>query len=353
MSGQYAPTGPVAWEPRDTEEQRMQQRSIVRVVAGVVLAAVAAGVSFNQDVSTAAAERGNGQFTFALIGDVQYGPEGEEKFPALLADINADRTLSFVVHDGDFKNGSSLCSDAVFDNRLESFNQFAAPLIYVPGDNEWTDCHRVNNGAYDPLERLAHLRELFFPTDQSLGQRTLTLERQSNDPAFALYRENVRWVKHDILFVGLHIVGSNNNLGRTPAADAEYAARNAANLAWLHESFALATERRYRAVMLIIQANPNFEGTPAQRTGFNDFLTALEADTLAFDGPVVLVHGDSHYFRIDKPLVAGATRRRIERFTRVETFGETDNHWLHVTVAPTNPNVFVFDQRIVAANVVN
>jgi hypothetical protein len=297
-------------------------------------------------------DRGHGRFTFALIGDVPYGAEGEEKFPSLLADINADRTLAFVVHDGDFKNGSSLCSDAVFYNRLDLFNAFAAPLIYVPGDNEWTDCHRANNGAYDPLERLAFLRTVFFPTDQSLGRKTLTLTRQSTSPGYSLYRENVRWALHDVLFVGLHVVGSNNNLGRTPVADAEYAARNTANLAWLSESFALAADRGYRGVMLIIQANPGFELAAAQRTGFNDFLALLEAETLSFGKPVVLVHGDSHYFRMDKPLAGRVSRRRIEHFTRLETFGENDNHWVHVTVEPGSANVFRFDPRIVAANAV-
>jgi hypothetical protein len=295
---------------------------------------------------------GDGAFRFALIGDMPYGPEGEAKFPAVIADINADRTLAFVAHDGDIKNGSSLCSDAMFANRLELFNSFAAPLIYVPGDNEWTDCHRANNGAYDPLERLAHLRALFFPTDDSLGSRTMTLERQSANPLYADYPENVRWVVKNVMFAGLHVVGSNNNRGRTPAADLEYAARNTATLAWLHETFAIATERGHKAVMLVIQANLSFDLPPAQRTGFNDFVAALQAETIAFGLPVVLVHGDSHYFRIDKPMIATTSGRRVENFTRVETFGENDNHWLHVTVAPGNPNVFVFDQRIVAVNLV-
>ena len=240
----------------------------------------------------------------------------------------------------------------MFANRLERFNEIAHPLIYVPGDNEWTDCHRANNGAYDPIERLAYLRDLFFPTDESLGARTLTLERQSAEPQYALYRENVRWVVKNVMFAGLHVVGSNNNLGRTPAADAEYAARNAATVSWLHDTFDLATAQGHKAVMLVIQANPNFDLPPAQRTGFNDFLAALEAETLAFEKPVVLVHGDSHYFRIDKPMLGTISRRRVENFTRVETFGENDNHWLRVTVEPGNPNVFVFDQRIVAANLV-
>jgi hypothetical protein len=327
---------------------------IVRAISTAVVLSLALASTVVSQSSAFRESRteGHGHFSFGLIGDMPYGPEGDLKFPNVLADINADRTLAFVVHDGDFKNGSSLCSDAVFDNRLDLFNRFAHPLIYVPGDNEWTDCHRANNGSYDPLERLAALRALFFGTDDSLGQRTIPLERQSSDPRYSSYRENVRWTVHDVLFVGLHVVGSNNNLGRTPAGDAEYAARNAATLAWLREAFAIATREQRRAVMLIVQANPGFELPAIQRTGFNDFLALLESETIAYGRPVVLVHGDSHYFRIDKPMIGTNSRRRVENFTRVETFGESDNHWLHADVDPTSPNVFVFDQRIVAANLI-
>ena len=66
---------------------------------------------------------GNGRFTFALIGDMPYGPEGELKFPNTIADINRDRNLSFVVHDGDIKNGSSLCSNEMFFNRLDALQR--------------------------------------------------------------------------------------------------------------------------------------------------------------------------------------------------------------------------------------
>lgn len=325
-----------------------------RHAAAAVIFCTALGTTLISQSAAAplADSTGNGHFTFALIGDMPYGTEGESKFPNVIADINADRTLAFVAHDGDIKNGSSVCSDAMFLNRLDLFNTFSRPLIYVPGDNEWTDCHRANNGAYEPLERLAFLRALFFPTDASLGQRTMTLERQSADPAYATFVENVRWAVKNVLFVGLHVVGSNNNLGRTPAADAEYAERNAATIAWLHSTFARARQEHHKAVMLIMQANPGFDLPAAQRTGFNDFLAALESETLAYQRPVVLVHGDSHYFRIDKPLLATRSGRRVENFTRVETFGENDNHWLHVTVEPTSPNVFVFDQRLVAANFV-
>jgi len=300
----------------------------------------------------AATSQSSGHFSFALIGDMPYGPEGDAKFPNIITEINADRSLSFVVHDGDFKNGSSLCSDEVFQNRWTLFNRFNAPFIYVPGDNEWTDCHRANNGSYVPTERLDYLRALFFPNEQSLGRKTMTLDRQSDDPRYTTYRENVRWEANDVVFAGLHVVGSNNNITGTPPS--EYVNRNAATLAWLHGTFAMATSGGYKAVMLIIHADPLFElpvGTPS-RSGFEDFLAALESETITFGKPVVLVHGDSHYFRIDKPMIGTASGRRVENFTRVETFGELDNHWLHVDVSPGNPNVFVFDQRIVAANLV-
>ena len=114
------------------------------VILGIAVAARDQGPAAAQSAPTG----GNGRFTFALIGDMPYGPEGDAKFPSVLADLSADRNLSFVVHDGDFKNGSSLCSDAVFLNRLDLFNQSAHPFVYVPGDNEGTDCHRANNGAY-------------------------------------------------------------------------------------------------------------------------------------------------------------------------------------------------------------
>ena len=62
------------------------------------------------------------------------------------------------MHLGDIKNGSSRCDDSYFAQIAAGFSSLTIPLIFTPGDNEWTDCHRANNGAYDPLERLAALR---------------------------------------------------------------------------------------------------------------------------------------------------------------------------------------------------
>jgi len=171
----------------------------------------------------------------------------------------------------------------------------------------------------------------------------------------------------------LHMIGSNNNLGRTPVMDAEYQERNAANLAWLVETFKQAKDNDSKAIMIISQANPFFEDTWSEKlrsryllkglglhsskeerkTGFDDFLKVLEEQAMAFDKPVVYVHGDTHTFRIDKPLVRTPKGSRfISNVTRVETFGFPNTHWIRVTIDPADPNVFVFRQEIVQANVV-
>ncbi|MBI3533710.1 MAG: hypothetical protein HY068_14780 [Burkholderiales bacterium] len=97
--------------------------------------------------------------SFGLFGDMPYSRWEREQLPALLNEMKRE-PLAFVVHDGDFKSGGTVCSDEVFLDMLGVFQSSYHPLVFVPGDNEWTDCHRKNNGSYDPLERLAKLREV-------------------------------------------------------------------------------------------------------------------------------------------------------------------------------------------------
>ena len=71
--------------------------------------------------------------------------------------------------------------------------------------------------------------------------------------------------------------------------------------------------------------------------------------TLAFPGQVVLMHGDSHYFKMDKPLNA-PNGGVLANFTRVETFGARNTHWVKATIDPTDPNLFLFEPRMVTGN---
>ena len=310
-------------------------------------------------------------FTFALWGDMPYlaadvtGP----KVPALIADINAAR-VAFSIFDGDIKSGSSLCTDDVYAAAVARFNEFRAPMVYVAGDNEWTDCHRLNNGGFNALSRLDYVRKTMFDTPFSFGHRKLFLHHQG--PRGGLYSENTRFRHKGVAFLGLNVPGSNNNKvkageclssksARTQAdcdADnAEYEARDAANIQYLRETFALARSRGLRGVMVVIQADPSLDlpetETFDERTlpafdGYNAFLAALLEETKAFAGQVVLVHGDTHFFKVDKPLVNQANL--VPNFTRVETFGSPNIHWVKVTVDPRSRNLFTFEPMIVPGN---
>ena len=156
-----------------------------------------------------------------------------------------------------------------------------------------------------------------------------------------------------VTYATLNVQGSCNNLCDTAPDPAEFAARNAANIAWLHQTFEEARTNNSAAVMLISQADPGFDvsdstrapvrdpmtlaETDGQPDGFQTFLVALRDEVVAFRKPVAYVHGDSHYFRIDKPF-QNALGQRLENFTRVETFGDNqqngnnDVHWLKVLV---------------------
>ena len=152
---------------------------------------------------------GKPEFEFALIGDVPYSEfDATNSFPNMIAEINRAR-LAFVVHDGDIKAGGTPCTDEVFEERYRQFQTFEHPFIYVFGDNEWCDCGRTNR--MNPEERLSKLREIFTKGDYTLGRRTFPLERQSEYPAYADYRENVRWTHGGILFAGLNVPGDANN----------------------------------------------------------------------------------------------------------------------------------------------
>jgi len=287
---------------------------------------------------------------FGLFGDFPYSDWERRELPKMIAEMDADN-LAFVVHDGDIKNGHSVCSDEVFRDILGVFQASKHPLVYVLGDNEWTDCHRKNNGPYDPLERLDTLRRMFHADDYALGKEKLKLERQSANPAFAAYRENVRWQAGGALFVGMNVPGSNNNyFGTTKdqGPSAEYLDRGRANRAWLASSFALARERKLAGILIDIQADPDLESPKhreGQPNGYLDFIDQLRAETQDFPGQVVLVHGDTHFFRIDQPLKDLRSGETIRNFTRVETYGSPTMGWVRGTVDAAAPQVFRFETK--------
>jgi hypothetical protein len=275
--------------------------------------------------------RSDETYAVGLWGDLPYSADqATGGVPNLIADMNAQR-LTFTVHDGDLKAGSSSpCNNEVYTQSLAFFNALRAGDV-IPGDNDWTDCDRPANGGFNSRDRLDRERAVFFSTPYSLGQRRM---------------------RQDVC----------NNLCDTTPDRAEYTDRDLANLRWLQQSFAYAREQGSVAIILLSQANPGWDlsdvtrapprnpqtlaQTDGQPDGYAEFLTALRSEVIAIRRPVAYVYGDSHYHRVDKPFL-DTTGRRLENFTRVETFGNNaangtnDVQWIKPTVDPCSRRVLV------------
>jgi hypothetical protein len=275
---------------------------------------------------------------FALIGDTPYSDHERAELPRML-DAIADSHVEFVAHIGDIKHGAARCDDTLFEDRRALFDASRIPFIFVPGDNEWTDCERLSNGAYDPLERLNKLRRLFWPDSLSLGASKLKLERQPGG-----YPEHSRFQLGPVLFVTLNIPGGGNNWGMTREASAEFRARNPVVIAWVKDSFSLARRESLKGIVLLFQANPEFKHFTQglAHDGYREFLSVLREETARFPGAVVAVHGDTHHSRIDQPLrdEGGHT---LSNFTRVETFGYPFMGWTRGVIDTGNPQLFRFE----------
>lgn len=315
------------------------------------------------------------------------------------------------------------CDQAKYNQALGYLNALKAPAAFTPGDNDWTDCDNGtaanSNGPFNSLERLGLERALFFSTPFTQGQHRLRQSVQGVTPGVdatpckgfvhgtgtadlngngldtdqwknVACSENRRWTYRGVTFATLNIQGSCNNRCKDHPDNVEWAARNLADIAWMRETFKVAKDRDSAAIMFIAQADMGFNDRPAEsepnrnpRTlvcnttgtgvnlcsastpdGFQDFLTALRAEVVAFGKPVAWVHGDTHLPRADKPFL-DSKGQRLENFTRIETFGDNvfttdpknrdtgdlnNMHWVKVFVNPDSRDVFKLQYEIVAAN---
>jgi hypothetical protein len=310
-----------------------------RIVRPLASGAVVAAATFGLVGSSAHAGSGNTEdrsakpLTVAVMGDVPYGEEQEATVGDLVAAVNDDPKVRVAVHVGDIKSGSTTCTDERFQAVADTFATFEDPLVYTPGDNEWTDCHRPNNGGYDPLERLSAIRELFFAEPgTTLGRHPGRVDHQSS------LVENVRWIESRVAFATLHVVGSDNGLapwtGNTaPTAEqaAEVQARVAATLAWVDATFDAAEAADLDGVVLMMQADT---WDPAPAPGQQAVVDRIAARTAAFDGQVLLLQGDSHSYVADNPT-------GLANFRRVVVHGATlPFEYLRLTVDARDPDLF-------------
>jgi hypothetical protein len=261
------------------------------------------------------------------------------------------------------------------------WQQFKNPLVYTPGDNEWTDCHKAaeGGGTYnasthqidyvlgsdgnpvdyakgDPIANLALLRTIFFANPgETLGGRKKQVLTQATSfdaahPTDANYVENVIWEESKTLFVVINLPGGSNNdqdiwygaPTATAAQTNETAERTGADLRWLDYAFSLAQSTGAQA--LVIQAQADMwdpEKGPAHQAGYEPFVQSVASHTVAFGKPVLMFNGDSHVYRSDNPLSAADPLNYmhpgydVANFHRIVVHGSTlPLEWLRLTVDP-------------------
>lgn len=348
------------------------------------LTAVAAVLAATVATTTATADRGQrhhrghdpaplrgvgGSYTVGLFGDVPYGAAGRAEYPRLLADMNRARP-AFAIYDGDLKAGADgQCTDELYPRHKAWFGLAALPCRRHARRQRLDGLLgslRTGNRGYDPEERLDFERSTFFASNLTLGARRMRVQRESSAAGYEAYRENARWTAGPVLYLTLNFQGSNDSLphagvdGETRSdaeiarQKAEHDARQAADIHWLRESFAKAQRTGAKGVVVTWQADPNFNNEqhlqPNQYDGLVAVRDELRKQVIAFDGQTLLVHGDSHYFKIDKPL-SYDNGQVVEKFTRLETFGAANTHWVSLTVDPRDPQLFQLRPRLVPGNI--
>jgi len=328
-------------------------KSIAHVGVRIVLTCAAA-TSLPTPVHADQAQ--DNAYEFALIGDYPYTARDERGMPALVRDIQQQTDLAFVVHLGDLHNPRMTeCSESLFRARYDLLMSLQKPLIYTPGDNDWADCKD------QPEDYLQIIRKLFFSDPlRASGVDAFSVRSQSSGEEFPELVENVMWEHQGVVYASMHMILP----ALLPFGDevAEYRQRLVhAGEAWMDEAFKMAKEMDAKGVFLITQAslwpisgNPQiinllypelFELTPT----FDEFKLKLVENVRAFGRPVVMANGDTHYFRIDKPLLDSGGDP-LQTFTRVEGFGTPHGHWVRVRVEPDRPEVFSFRQELVEEN---
>ena len=285
-------------------------------------------------------------FSFVAVGDTAYRGEPSIRAYVQLIELINETEPAFTIHVGDIW-GPSVCTTDRLEEVRKYFDLFDQPLIYTPGDNEWTDCRRQAYGAYPPDIAMDKLRHVFYPSAQSFGKQSLHLVRQGDVAEdYSLYVENSRWLKDSVLFLTLNVPGSKNNLAINERdALIEAHDRNEANKYWLRDSFRIAMEQNLPAVVIAIHAEM-FEGTGGVRidSAYADFINELRIVTERYEKPILLVHGDQHRLTLDRPLSQfGSDGLDYGNLIRLQVYGDPEVRAVQINVDTEKPWVFGYE----------
>ncbi|MDD5266732.1 MAG: hypothetical protein PHO08_06345 [Methylococcales bacterium] len=326
-------------------------------------------------------ENSDRPITVAVIGDWPYNKLLLDNAHLLINSVNADVNVSRLIHVGDIHAGSMPCTSADilppialsnpgYNQKIYfQFQQFNKPVVYTPGDNEWTDCQKSKQlQSGDPLKELAGVRSLFFAKPGlTLGKEAQVMSQaQYFNPAYpadAQFVENVMWKQGKVVFVTLNVPGSNNDtlpwagaFANPTAQTQEVAERTSADFRWLEAAFDMAKKDHARAVVIGIQADmwdlSAITATTNELTNYTPIVQKLADLVEDFGGPVLLLNGDSHVYGSDQPLASQSSStgsihhtQSVPNLTRITVQGSTTapSEWLRLTIEPRNSQPFSWE----------
>ncbi|MBR8141989.1 hypothetical protein KDW55_15975 [Burkholderia sp. AU19243] len=334
-----------------------------RVASGVparaaAAALIAAALALAQGEARAAPpKRSAAPYSFAVVSGVIDAPADEPTAQRLLDAIARERGLAFVVYAGDLKGAREACRDALYTQRGAILNAARAPLVFVPGHDDWVTCGTTAGGGYDPVERLDFVRQSLLADAALPDPGALPITRESEVARFRPYRENARWMHDDVVYVALNAPAPNNHFLTAGGRNGEFEDRVVANGFWIDHAAEFAKRRDARAMVVIFEGDPQFDryeraerfawlrfNRPRVRDGFRELKRTLVKAAATFRGPILVMHASSvplpNGFLIDRPLHAddGVLVGNVTRVAIGPRHPATQ--WVKVNVSPARQTIF-------------
>jgi hypothetical protein len=281
-------------------------------------------------------------FSFGVIAHPVRAAADESALREAIAETDADN-LAFVVVNG-VKANVEPCSDAFYEQRKILLDGAKNGVILSLAGSDWADC-RNSHGRSAAVERLNHIRELFFPDEFSLGGSRIPVVRESATAKFRAYSENARWEIGSVMFATFNLPANNNHYRIEAGRNSEFEDRLIANRDWLQRLFLFARREKLDGIVLFCDGDPLIEpgflerfDLGGKRDGFAETRKLLHELSAKFPGKVLVVHGQ----------VASKQPPEIAWHGNLGKLG-AGSSWNKVNVAPGTPNLFSIRNEVTEA----
>ena len=173
---------------------------LVVVVTAIVGAATGGSGSGDGTIAARDDAAPGRRVSFAVVSDTPYNSLDRNLLSEDLSSLPPD--VEFVVHLGDVSlAAASGCATSVYEEAAETMRASSAPVLVLPGNDDWNDCPDPGAAWKDWKTNLNRFEDNFddAPTN---------VERQFERS------ENFSFLRGGVLFVGVHLTGGKERSAR-------------------------------------------------------------------------------------------------------------------------------------------